>query len=146
MSLRSRNGRLLVAGGAILILALVVALIAGLGGDDSDDSAQVERSAAADAALDADAKAGVRTAQTALEVYAVDRGGSYASATVAGLVVIEPTLPENLEVLFVSGDSYSLRVVSESGVAYSVVRSPTGVINRRCDPPGEAGCPESGDW
>jgi hypothetical protein len=141
LSVHSRSGRILIGCAAAVLLALAVVLIVNPGDDGSSGDTE-----AAKTAQDADAKAGARTAQTALEVYATDMGGSYAGADAGQLQKIESTLPDNLEVLFVSGNSYSLRVVSESGVAYSIVRSPAGAINRQCDPPGEAGCPESGDW
>ena len=47
-----------------------------------------------DKAQDADAKSGVRTAQTAIETYATDNGGDYTGATVADLEDIEPTLAD----------------------------------------------------
>src|SRR3954467_8880022 len=54
-----------------------------------------------DKAKDADAKAGVRTAQTAIEPWNTDNGGRYvtaapanASPAVADLVKIEPTLAD----------------------------------------------------
>ena len=43
-------------------------------------------------ANDASAKEAVRTAQTAIETYATDNGGSYAGATVADLRAVEPTV------------------------------------------------------
>ena len=67
-------------------------------------------------ARDADAKFDVRTAQTALEAYATDHGGSYVGATVAELENIEPTL--NDATLAVSGlatDAYTLDATSKPG-------------------------------
>ena len=46
-----------------------------------------------DKSSDADAKATVRTAQTAMETCSVDKGGTYVGCTDVALKAIEPTLP-----------------------------------------------------
>ena len=54
-------------------------------------------------AANALARQQLRSAQIAMETYAVDHDGSYSGATVAKLKHIEPTLPDNLEVESASG-------------------------------------------
>jgi prepilin-type N-terminal cleavage/methylation domain-containing protein len=65
--------------GFTLVELLVVMLILGLLAAIAVPSFFNQR----DKARDADAKAGVRTAQTAIETYATDNGGAYTGATVA---------------------------------------------------------------
>ena len=100
-----------------------------------------------DKGQDADAKAAVRTAQTAIESYATDNGGSYTGATVAILQDIEPTLndatlsaPSNL-----SDTSYTVEAESDTGNLFRIETS-GGVSELLCDTDGEGGCPSTGDW
>jgi hypothetical protein len=144
LSLRSRNGRILIAVGAILIVALLGVLLVALsdsGGDDGGSSG----SSSQDAALDADAKAGARTAEVVLEVYATDNAGQYAGATIDAMRQIDPTLPDNLELL-AQPATYELTVTSDTGTKFTVARAADGSITRSCDPTGEGGCPDSGTW
>lgn len=141
MSVHSRNGKILLACAGVLIVALAVLLIAGSG--DDEPSGEAQDSAAA--AQDADAKAGARTLQTTLEVYATDNGGQYSGANIDALREIEPTLPANLEVLTLP-DSYEVTVSSDTGTDFTINRDPDGVVTFSCEPAGEGGCSESGDW
>src|SRR4029078_9177151 len=49
-------------------------------------------------ANDAGAKESARSAQTAMETYSTDKGRSYATATVPGLIAIEPTVRLSTEI------------------------------------------------
>ena len=98
-------------------------------------------------ARDADAKFDVRTAQTALEAYATDHGGSYVGATVAELQNIEPTL--NDATLAISGlatDAYTLDATSKTGNHFLISRSAPGGSALTCTTTGQAGCPSTGKW
>src|SRR5688500_5342847 len=97
--------------GFTLVELLVVMLILGLLAAIAIPSFFNQR----DKARDADAKSAVRTAQTAMETYATDNGGSYAGADPADLVAIESTLTNvgaRLTVPAVAADSYTVQVES----------------------------------
>lgn len=110
-----------------------------------------------DKARDADAKSAARTAQTAIETYATDHGGSYTGATEGDLKGIEPTL-NNLATgdLGVtpteSGKGYAVSAKSQTGNIFYIRRADTGETVLRCTQPGKAGCPsavggeQEGDW
>ena len=139
--------------GFTLVELLVVMLILGLLAAIAVPSFYNQR----DKARDAEAKAAVRTAQTAIETYATDRNGSYLSATsdpvapyVAGsLQAIEPTLGDVGARLTVSstGTTYTVQVTSTvTGQAFRISRDANGVVTQPCDVDGKAGCPASGFW
>ena len=85
-NLRKRMGR---EEGFTLIELLVVMLILGILAAIAIPSFLNQR----DKAHDADAKAEVRTAQTALETFATDNDGKYTAADADALHAIETTLP-----------------------------------------------------
>ena len=102
-----------------------------------------------DKAKDADAKADVRTAQTAIETFATDNGGSYATATPGALKAIEPTLNDsvNLAVSGLAAKEYTITADSEvTGQSFTISRSATGVLDSDCNVNGTAGCPTDGNW
>ena len=131
--------------GFTLVELLVVMLILGLLAAIAIPSFFNQR----DKAKDADAKAGVRTAQTAIETYATDNGGSYTGADAADLQDIESTLNDvNLSAVTptASGDGYTITATSTTGNTFSITRANTGITTYTCDTDGEDGCPADGTW
>ena len=105
-------------------------------------------------AYDASAKSQVRTAQTAIEAYVTDHSGSYAGATPAGLIAIEPTLrdtgPAALSSVIPNGtNGYALvSTANETGDTFTITVT-NGVVTRTCASAGgghSEGCPASGRW
>jgi type IV pilus assembly protein PilA len=142
-------------GGFTLVELLVVMLILGLLAAIAIPSFFNQR----DKARDADAKSSVRTAQTAMETYQTDNQGSYASATVALLQGIEPTLTDTPGALTLTStaNTYEVQVVSQTGNAFRIARSATGTTSLTCGNggqavgtaltgPGQDGCPTNGQW
>lgn len=105
-----------------------------------------------DKAKDSDAKESVRTAQTAIETYSTDNGGSYAGADSAALIKIEPTLADAPGTLTVTPDAttptkaYVVSVASKTGNVFTISRAATGKSTYTCTTTGNAGCPSTGDW
>ena len=104
-------------------------------------------------AQDSEAKSTSKTAQTALETYATDNNGSYASATRANLKTIEPTLSSaasganTITTLTTTSNSYTITVTSSSTNSFSIVRATTGSLTYPCTPAGGGGgCPGSQGW
>jgi type IV pilus assembly protein PilA len=100
-------------------------------------------------AYDANAKAAVRTAATAMETYATDNNGDYSAATIAKLQAIEPTLT-NSPVVAVSGTSstgYTLTARATgpgtTGDVFTYTDA-SGTVTRTCSG-NNGGCP-SGSW
>ena len=98
-----------------------------------------------DKANDAKAKEYAHTAQVAMETYATDNNGSYAGATVSGLVAIEPTLSSaTLAVNSASSNSYSMTSTSKTpGQTFSIVNT-AGTMTFPCTVAGKGGCPSGG--
>lgn len=122
--------------GLVLVLGLVILLA--VGGGDGDD---VDATAA-----DEDAKVAVRAAQTAIETWAVDHGGSYAGVTAQDLAAMDSSLA-GLE-MTVDGQAgvYTVSVKSESGTEFHLARSADGMTGYSCSHPGTGGCPPTGNW
>jgi type IV pilus assembly protein PilA len=101
-------------------------------------------------ARDADAKAAVRTAQTASETVATDNDGAYDGAggvTVASLLNVEPSLSAaSLSVPAVAAKSYTVRVTSDTGDTFDIRRFGDGHTEATCLPLGTGGCPSDGTW
>ena len=98
---------------------------------------------------DAEAKAAVRTAATAMETFYTDNQ-TYVS-TPAQLQAIEPSLnnANNLAVPASSSNSYTVSVTSKSsngGGTFSINRASNGVITRTCTNGGQGGCQAGGSW
>ena len=135
--------------GFTLVELLVVMLILGLLAAIAIPSFFNQR----DKARDADAKADARTAQTAVETYATDNGGSYASVDTTDLVGIEATLTEadtegRLSVTS-TATTYTVEVDSENDPAtqhFRISRAGSGITTLECDVDGTDGCPSTGLW
>jgi type II secretion system protein G len=142
--------------GFTLVELLVVMLILGLLAAIAIPSFFNQR----DKARDADAKASVRTAQTAMETYATDNGNDgYDNASAAILEGIEETLVDadlsEPTVGTAVGDdavgSYLVEVTSSTGEnAFQIERHNNGSVELTCTTPtaGEAndGCRADGTW
>ena len=100
-----------------------------------------------DKAKDADAKSAARTAQTALETYATDNDGSYATADAAALIAIESTLGDaTITDVTTTDDTYSVTTESETNNTFTISRDADGVLDSDCTVEGEGGCPTGGKW
>ena len=101
-------------------------------------------------AEDSDAKASVRTAQTAAETIGVDNRGTYDGAggvTVASLRAVESTLADaDLSVPAVAAGGYTVRVTSTSGNTFDIRRNDNGTVDLICATAGRSGCPSDGTW
>jgi type IV pilus assembly protein PilA len=133
--------------GFTLVELLVVMLILGLLAAIAIPSFFNQR----DKARDADAKEQVRTAQTAIETYATDNGGSYAGADVDALRDIEEVLNDaSLQPVVSDADSYTVTVRSENTSGgnhdFSIARANNGTLSYTCTAPAgeDDGCPNNG--
>lgn len=103
-----------------------------------------------DKAKDADTKADVRTAQTAIETYATDNNGSYVGATPALLMGIEPTLNDSTDLALsgLAAKTYTITAATEGNTTqtFSISRNAAGVLDSNCTVQGTAGCPTGGNW
>ena len=115
-------------------------------------------------ANDASAKEAARTTETALETFATDNAGSFATATVALLQGIEGAVPPActgtpvsnapcISALTVASNSYTLTVTAKTTLnTYSISRASTGAITYPCtvSSTNRGGCPgtstNAGTW
>ena len=141
--LRQRSGE---ETGFTLVELLVVMLILGILAAIAIPSFFNQR----DKATDADAKAAARTAQTAMETFGTDHGGSYATAAADGsdLKEIEPTLTgKTITVANQGAKTYTITVDSDvANQDFTIARAADGTTTFDCNVEGEAGCPTGGNW
>ncbi len=109
-------------------------------------------------AKDSDAKAAVKTMQTAMETYSTDNNGSYVGATLTGaggLTTIEPAINDAPQgtagatpptVTGLAAKTFIVTVTSETGNTFSIEREATGTTLLECTTGGTAGCPTGGVW
>jgi type IV pilus assembly protein PilA len=103
-----------------------------------------------DKAGDAKAKETAHSAQVAMETCATDNNNSYLPCDdLTVLANIEPTLTGE-PITFpaaATADSYSLRVTSDAGQTFDIVRASNGSITYPCATAGNGGCPSgSAGW
>jgi type IV pilus assembly protein PilA len=134
--------------GFTLIELLVVILIIGILAAIALPAFLNQRGKAQDAAAKSDA----RSAQTAMETYYTDYQ-TYATATTAKLVAIEPALAnaQNLQIVGTpTATGYTISVDSKGSDknVFSITNS-GGTVTRSCTGTGgagKAGCPATGSW
>jgi prepilin-type N-terminal cleavage/methylation domain-containing protein len=98
---------------------------------------------------DTEAKTAVSLVTTTMIAYEHD-AGTFATVNRNALIALEPAIAE-VRGLVVSGtaDTFDISVDSASGVSGGGpfrVEYDRGRIVRRCDEPGQGGCPDSGRW
>lgn len=105
-----------------------------------------------DKGTDAQAKAAVRTAQTALETWATDNGGRYVKSdgttkpTAGELQAIEPTLNDaTLAIPNATTNSYTVQVTSDTTNVFKIIRDSDGTVDLECTTAGTDGCPADTD-
>ena len=121
--------------GFTLIELLVVMLILGILAAIAVPSFLSQR----DKASDAEAKAEVRTAQTAAETYFTDEQ-TFLGMADTDLEAIEPTLEGAALSLPVAAtaDTYVVEVAADTGNTFRITRAANGTSSRQCT--GDAGC------
>ena len=89
---------------------------------------------------DDDAKSSLRAASNAIDKYR-QQNGSFVGVSLVRLRKIEPNLPKTLQDPIVAGDSYSLAILSKTGVTYRISHEANGRVTRTCvvPPGGEKG-------
>ena len=104
-----------------------------------------------DKGTDAQAKAAVRTAETAIETYATENQGEYTGADSETLHNIEETLVEEgegdneISVPAAGAETFTVVATSGTGTDFEISRAAGGVVTFDCAPE-EGGCPTGGEW
>lgn len=105
-----------------------------------------------DKAGDAKAKEYVHSAQVAMETYSTENGGSYAGATKAKLIAIEPTLSSATFVeepkVEEGTTAYKINIQGAKATQHFWVErtSPGGALKFECVAVSTGGCPTGGNW
>jgi type IV pilus assembly protein PilA len=100
-----------------------------------------------DKAGDARAKEYAHSAQVAMETFFTDNG-TYAGATKAELIKIEPTLSSatfSAEPT-VSATGYEITIQGAKSTQKFTVKNAAGTLTFTCDVDGTGGCPSDGTW
>lgn len=107
-------------------------------------------------ANDAQAKAMVRSAETAAETYATDSGGLYTGLDKTDLPKIEETITETVSTTkpylesatpIEEDKGYEVKVKSgATSNVFTIKRTAAGVTSFTCTTTGNAGCPSDGTW
>jgi type IV pilus assembly protein PilA len=139
-------------GGFTLIELLVVMLILGILAAIAIPAFFNQR----EKANDAQAKAMVRSAETAAETYATDNGGLYEGLDATDLPPIEETITiaESTSKPYLesatpieSNQGYEVKVKSgATSNTFTIKRTAAGVTSFTCATKGDAGCPSDGTW
>jgi type II secretion system protein G len=146
--LRERMGR---EEGFTLIELLVVMLILGILAAIAIPTFFNQR----DKAQDAEAKVNVRAAETAMETYRTDNGGSVAGATSAIVAGLENTLDagrltvevDNADLPVPATDEYFVRYSSDNGPnTFTIIKEQDGDKRFDCATRNNDGCPTDGNW
>jgi type IV pilus assembly protein PilA len=124
-------------GGFTLIELLVVILIIGILAAIAIPALLSQKSKA----YDSSAKTLAQTAQTAIETYSTENGGSYVGGTPSALKVIEPSIntavstsdPQLVSTTPLSASEYTIVVkAANTGDEYKVVRETSGNVKHKC--------------
>ena len=112
-------------------------------------------------AYDSNAKEQARTAETAIETYATDNGGTYGGVTSGALVTIENSLSDTVSTTrpYISNvassgtganldKGWTVTVTSpKTGNAFTISRdAASSQLTFTCTTGGTAGCPSNGTW
>jgi type IV pilus assembly protein PilA len=106
-------------------------------------------------ATDAQAKSAARTAETAMETWATEHGGTYndeGGPSSEELHNIEPTLVEEgggdneIKVAAVGEKTFTVESVAGTGNSFSISRLAGGTVDFNCEEPENGGCPKGGNW